>query len=615
MKQLPTITGIVLLASIAFGHPTYIGYSGAPGSSGTCASSCHGSSGGTIQIEGFPAEYVPGQSYTITISHNGGNEIRQFNGSCRIGTGSSNAGAISAGTNTITYNTSGETNGIHLSSISLDSGSFQWAAPAQGTGDVRLYVAGHQGNYSGANTNIIQVSSEQAIVAMLKAPYIICPGTNTEMEIHWQLDGTANCIIEWGTDLSYSMGTAQTQEYGTDHQHTYTIDNLTPGMIYYFRVITDAGTYPGSFRTAPADNATSTKFFAYGDTRSHPETHDQVAQAMVSRLTDDSTFQSMIIMTGDLVSDGDLESAWDDEFFDPSYSSIQSLLANLPYQAARGNHEGTAVLFEKYFPFPYVDSHYWSFDYGPAHFAVVDQYVAYSTGSAQLQWIENDLAATEKPWKFVILHEPGWSAGGGHENNVDVQDYIQPLCEQYGVAIVFGGHNHYYARAVVNDVQHITTGGGGASLYTPDPGYPNIVATGMYHHFCKVEIDSNQLSFTAITPEGTVIDTFTIIQGSASIMGDNTTSPSKYSLSPAYPNPFNPTTTLSFSLPAAANVTLTVYDITGRCVANLVNGRQDAGIHRITFDGSHLASGIYLVQYLTGDFSQVQQVQKVVLLK
>ncbi len=157
------ILAALTLSAIAFAnagaHATYIGYSGAPGR-GYCASTCHGSTGGTIQAAGFPAEYQPNQVYTVTISHSGGTTITQFNGSCRVGTGTTNAGLIGAGTSTVTYSTSGETNGIHLSSQALDSATFLWTAPPAGTGEVRLYIAGHQGAASGANTAFTLIASE-----------------------------------------------------------------------------------------------------------------------------------------------------------------------------------------------------------------------------------------------------------------------------------------------------------------------------------------------------------------------------------------------------------------------------------------------------------------------
>ncbi|MBI3683978.1 MAG: metallophosphoesterase, partial [Acidobacteria bacterium] len=92
---------------------------------------------------------------------------------------------------------------------------------------------------------------------------------------------------------------------------------------------------------------------------------------------------------------------------------------------------------------------------------------SYTPGSAQLEWLAADLAASRKTWKFVLLHEPGWSAAGGDPNNSSVQAYVEPLCEQNGVSIVFAGHNHFYSRAALNGVTHITTGGGGAPLNIP----------------------------------------------------------------------------------------------------------------------------------------------------
>jgi hypothetical protein len=78
------------------------------------------------------------------------------------------------------------------------------------------------------------------------------------------------------------------------------------------------------------------------------------------------------------------------------------------------------------------------------------------------------------------------------------------------------------------------------------------------------------------------------------------------------PNPFNPTTAISYELRAASRVNLKVYDTAGRLVAILVDGQQEAGSHQATFDGSHLASGIYLAKLQAGESSAVQ---KLVLLK
>jgi len=80
----------------------------------------------------------------------------------------------------------------------------------------------------------------------------------------------------------------------------------------------------------------------------------------------------------------------------------------------------------------------------------------------------------------------------------------------------------------------------------------------------------------------------------------------------ASPNPFNPITALGYRLPAPGSVQIRVYDTAGREVAALVNGWKEAGSHEVTFDGSGLASGVYLVRMEAGGGIQTQ---KLILLK
>jgi hypothetical protein len=341
-----------------------------------------------------------------------------------------------------------------------------------------------------------------------KGPYLIYPGSNDQMTVLWQIAATLGCTLEWGTDTSYSAGSTSTTEFGTDHQHKYTITGLTPGTKYFYRITAGPATATGTFKTAPSANATAVKFFAYGDTRTNAVDHSTISAAMNSLMSVDPDFQTMLLHVGDWV-ESDSETNWTNEFFNRSYQDQLQMEASLPIQGTIGNHEGSAVCYTKYWPYPYVSGKYWSFDYGPAHISIIDQYSSdYSNAnSPQIAWLRNDLASSNKKWKFVMFHNPGWSAGGGHSNDTDVQNIIQPLCEQYGVQVVFAGHNHYYSRAVVNGVHHVTTGAGGAPLYNPSTG-PNIILTSKSLEFCKVIIDGNSLTVQAVKPDGTVIDTF-----------------------------------------------------------------------------------------------------------
>jgi hypothetical protein len=442
---------------------------------------------------------------------------------------------------------------------------------------------------------------------MRKCPYLIYNGNESEMQVLWQTYSTDTCQIDWGTDTLYNLGNAQTFEYGTDHQHTYTISNLTPSTKYFYRVNVNQEVHTGTFRSAPDSNATNFDFFAYGDTRSNPGIHDQVTSAMISAYNNQPDLQSVVIFAGDFVYNGSSESYWDNELFNHSYQNIQEMLATAPYQSCIGNHEGSGALFVKYFPYPFVAGRYWSFDYGPAHFAIIDQFTSYGPGSAQLTWLQNDLASTNKPWKFICLHEPGWSAGGGHENNTSVQNYIQPLCVQYGVQILFAGHNHYYARAVVNNIQHITTGGGGAPLYQPNLNYPYIVAGASAYHFCKIEINNETLHFTAIKSSGEIIDTFSIVNSLVNVNSEKNLIAKSFVLENAYPNPFNPSTMIEYYIPENSFVTLKVFDILGNEVATLVNEIKNPGNYEVEFSAAGLPSGVYFYSLQAGDFVQTKK--------
>ncbi len=93
--------------------------------------------------------------------------------------------------------------------------------------------------------------------------------------------------------------------------------------------------------------------------------------------------------------------------------------------------------------------------------------------------------------------------------------------------------------------------------------------------------------------------------------------PEEYTLSQNYPNPFNPSTVIHYSLARRANVEITVYDILGRRVRNLVNEERSAGCHSIDWDGNNdkgdmVSTGIYFYRITAGDFSSSR---KMLLLK
>jgi len=88
--------------------------------------------------------------------------------------------------------------------------------------------------------------------------------------------------------------------------------------------------------------------------------------------------------------------------------------------------------------------------------------------------------------------------------------------------------------------------------------------------------------------------------------------PVKTELSGSYPNPFNPSTAINYSVANDSHVEIMIYDASGRLVEELVNGHKDGGAYSVTWNASQQASGMYFAKMISGD---VIQTQKLVLLK
>jgi hypothetical protein len=83
--------------------------------------------------------------------------------------------------------------------------------------------------------------------------------------------------------------------------------------------------------------------------------------------------------------------------------------------------------------------------------------------------------------------------------------------------------------------------------------------------------------------------------------------PMQYELFQNYPNPFNPSTVINYSLPEASDVTIRIYDVMGRRIATLLNEKQTAGWHNVTWNAGSVASGTYFYRIQAGNFAAVKK--------
>ena len=293
----------------------------------------------------------------------------------------------------------------------------------------------------------------------------------------------------------------------TAYIHRVDLSDLTPGTEYHYRVHSaQTVSADGRFKTAPEGPA-QFRFVVIGDGRTHPEMYKRVSDAA---LKDDPDF---FIHVGDFIARPLNYYDWHGQFFAPS----ADLLRNTVLFPVIGNHEGgkyTATWYYKYI----TSNNWYSFDYGDAHFVVLDSQRQQS--KAQDEWLIKDLEAhKDAKWLFISLHYQVYSSrkmGTGmriHEN-------WTPIFEKYGAHVVFGGHEHHYERSYRNGVYYIISGGGGANLADGRPitygselnqSYnPYMQISYFINQHCTIDVYENHAVLWATAPDGKVYDGITI---------------------------------------------------------------------------------------------------------
>jgi len=155
--------------------------------------------------------------------------------------------------------------------------------------------------------------------------------------------------------------------------------------------------------------------------------------------------------------------------------------------------------------------------------------------------------------------------------------------------------------------------------YFPENGSGTILEVGMiYNGSPRSGLNPEGMSVTEmlITNSGTSYlesELIDLIRYEEILNGKYTPNllPEKYNLGVAYPNPFNPITTLSYDLPKDGQVSLIIYDMIGREVTQLIDTYKDAGYHAVQWDATLYASGTYFVKMTAHNFTQTQKVMLV----
>jgi predicted phosphodiesterase len=377
--------------------------------------------------------------------------------------------------------------------------------------DVYVYLI----NYPAGTNPLLDIKSITT-ANIIKGPYLQ-DVTQTSIRVRWETKAGSDSRVDYGPTSSY--GTHIAGDYSTylsesdTYLHEIQITGLSEETTYHY-MVTTSGYFSAdhSFNTA-IQTDTPFRFAVYSDNQGGPTMHKEITNAIIGNAP------KIVVIAGDLVEHSTDYSDWGQLFFGPS----RNLYYEIPFFAAVGNHDtyegsqpGDTIWVNHFVYFPTADR-WWSFDFGNAHFILLDSIgdpdTSFGPGTSQYNWLESDLNGTEQEWLFVFFHIPPYSSGehGGDEFALKIREYLVPLFEAYDVDIVFNGHDHLYERSAKDGVYYIVTGGAGGGLHEPNQNtnpYQEYVES--THHYCTVDISGSQLLHQARYPNGEVFDSLSL---------------------------------------------------------------------------------------------------------
>ena len=214
--------------------------------------------------------------------------------------------------------------------------------------------------------------------------------------VMWETNIPSNSQVDYG--LNAELGT-ETGSPGKTVIHEITLTGLTIETNYFYRVRSgNAVSEIFQFQTAVKPD-TAFAYVVVGDNRTNQDNWARIAALAFAERP------NLVLNVGDVVTKGSLREQWLEQWILPA----ADLMARVPMYVAIGNHEDDSQWFYDYVSYPKPEDYY-SFDFGNAHFAMVDTNKPITPGSEQFEWLEKDLANSHATWKFVAHHHPPYSS-------------------------------------------------------------------------------------------------------------------------------------------------------------------------------------------------------------
>ena len=202
--------------------------------------------------------------------------------------------------------------------------------------------------------------------------------------------------------------------------------------------------------TTPGKSKDEANFIVFADVQASNEENFQQAAKVLQSAVETKPNYEFAVGLGDFVNDCTNEE-WDSYFRNFSFMNMNTTLVPVA-----GNHEGNLQWFKFNNMFNIgaaensmtVTGCYYSFDWGDAHFAVLNSNDMYPMSASQINWLKNDMNASDAQWKIVLMHRALYSAGKNinKPDTVIMRNLLLPVIDELGIDVGFAGHDHMYMR-------------------------------------------------------------------------------------------------------------------------------------------------------------------------
>lgn len=336
-------------------------------------------------------------------------------------------------------------------------------------------------------------------------------------------------------DFSGSLEkTASASALDATHNHFEAeLSNLEPGTTYVYRVGNESSwSKAASFKT----EAAATDSFSFMDLGDVQNGEDGVPlKKLLSQALTGYPDIKFALGNGDLIDEPENTKEW--EVF---YNAAEGVFDHIPLMTSIGNHEEKKPSYFKSMALPQngpdgYKEQFYSFDYGNAHFVVLNSNIMGNTTESQplIDWLKNDLQKSSKKWKFAVFHHPPYGATTGNADDeakaAMMKEKWLPVLEENSVDMVFVGHQHMYMRTYpmkdgkvqekqTDGITYVLGNSSNSKYYVNSESHDYIqkVISGQKdgtNIYSMIKINGNVLTLTSMGSDGSVKDTFVINKG------------------------------------------------------------------------------------------------------